>query len=787
MVCFFGGTDTFFCINRFTFTRRYLFPPMNAMNAHASHSQQSKFSRIWYFFPLRLLVLHLKKNHFLLLVWLMLFGIAMGGNTSRFGVSQQFLVPEYNGATGCIAFGIVGFAVGGFITGFNLYTYIMHGYRFPFIATLSRPFQKFSLNNFILPALFIATYGTCSAVFQYTREFIPLWKVAINIGSFLAGIVLFQTLSYVYFSYTNKDARAFGSDQRKRSRRKRAAGPVESPIHHSVPWWKKISKAEKWHVETYMSSFHRVNLARDGRHYPRHILERVFSQNHVNAARFEVALILSFLVIGSQREQPFFVIPAAASALLFGTMLLMLVSALHSWTRGWTITLFVGLLLSLNFFYSDLKLITIENRAFGLNYDAPHPSYIPAALAPIQEETEADVQHTLDILNRWRLRLDSESKRDGHKPKLVIVACSGGGSRSAFWTMRSLQFADSLCEGRLLNHTVMMTGASGGMLGAAYLRELMLREQQTGEVYRRDTLRAEDIAEDLLNPIVLSIATNDLFIRYQKVHDGDYSYTKDRAWAFEKQLNENTRGWMDKRLKSYASAEQEALIPMMVLSPTIINDGRRLIIASQPVSYLTRSYATPFDPNPQPEDIEFRRLFAYNDADNLRFLTALRMNSTFPYVLPIVTLPTEPAMEIMDAGLRDNFGIKTTLQYLHTFRNWINTNTSGVVILQVRDLPKGVDLDIHNQSLVSKFLAPLGSIYGNMTKTQNYNNEQLLRYLESSLETEVHLVTLQLEQDIDTHVSLSWHLTKSEKKHIRQAVRDPYFEKEVFRLCGLLK
>lgn len=760
---------------------------MNAMNAHATHMHQSRFSRIWYFFPLRLLVLHFKKNHFLLLVWLLLFGIVMGGNTSRFGVSQQFLVPEYKGATGFIAFGIVGFAVGGFITGFNLYTYIMHGYRFPFIATLSRPFQKFSLNNFILPGLFVLTYSICSGVFQYTREFIPLWKVVMNIGSFIAGIVLFQSLSYVYFSYTNKDASAFKDDISKRARRRRAAGPVQSPIHHTLPWWKRISKADKWHVETYLSSFHKVNLARDGRHYPRYVLERVFSQNHINAARFEVVLILSFLIIGTMREQPFFVIPAAASALLFGTMLLMLVSALHSWTRGWTLTLFVAVLLALNFFYSDLKIITIENRAYGLNYEAPHPEYKPSTLAPITEQTEADMQHTLDILNRWRLKLDSETKRDGHKPKLVIVACSGGGSRSAFWTMRSLQHADSLSAGRLLNHTVLMTGASGGMLGAAYLRELMLREVQTGDVRRRDTLRAEDIAEDLLNPIVLTIATNDLFVRYQKVDDGPYRYTKDRAWAFEKQLNENTNGWMNKRLQSYAQAEQSALVPMMVLSPTIINDGRRLIIASQPVSYLTRSYATPFDPNPQPEDIEFRRLFANNDADNLRFLTALRMNSTFPYVLPVVTLPTEPAMEIMDAGLRDNFGIKTTLQFLHTFRNWINTNTSGVVIVQVRDLPKGVDLDIHDQSLTGKFLAPLGSIYGNMTKTQDYNNEQLMRYLESSLETEVDLVTLQLEQDMDTHVSLSWHLTKSEKKHIRQAVRDLYFEKEVWRLCELLK
>ena len=43
---------------------------------------------------------------------------------------------------------------------------------------------------------------------------------------------------------------------------------------------------------------------------------------------------------------------------------------------------------------------------------------------------------------------------------------------------------------------------------------------------------------------------------------------------------------MDKPIEAYDSAELTALIPMMILSPTIVNDGRKLYIAARPVSFM---------------------------------------------------------------------------------------------------------------------------------------------------------------------------------------------------------
>lgn len=744
---------------------------------------RSKGRRIFYFFPFQLVLLHLKQNHFLLLIWIILFAIATGVFAPKFGVPLQFLIPEYRGATGVISFGIVGFALGGFITGHNLYTYITHGYRFPLIATLSRPFQKFSLNNALIPVCFVATYIVNSAVYQVTRELIPWYLVILNIVALLFGISLFQSLSYIYFSYTNKDAKAFQKGRTRRVTRKEQ--PIDSPIHNPLKWLRERAR-QPWQVETYLIAWNKVSLARDSEHYDKAIVQKVFSQNNINAARFEIALVISFLVIGSLREFNLFLIPAAASLLLLFTISLMLVSALHSWIKGWTFTVIVFLLMMLNFFYSDVKILKLDNKAYGLDYDHAKVQYNPAALLPNWDTVKADQQHSLQILENWRKKLNPEWLADKQKPKMVIILSSGGGLRSAFWTARSLVVADSMTDGRLLNHCVLMTGASGGMLGSAYLRDLLLL-RRSGEIHDLYNLnRLEDLSKDLLNPVVLSLATNDLFVRYQQIVDGPFRYTKDRAWAFEKQFDENTHGLLNHRLRDYAKPEALADIPMMILTPTIINDGRRLLISPQPLSYLATSYYHSGDPHPQAENVEFRRMFREQQADHLRFITALRMNSTFPYIFPIATLPSEPAMEVMDAGLRDNFGVKLSTRFIDVFRDWINTNTSGVVFVQVRDLPRGVMFEQEQQSLFSKLTAPLGSVYGNLTKTQDYSNDQMLSYLQQSFDVPVDVVTFQLQQSSETHVSLSWHLTAAEKEFIRKATEDPFYKEELNRLAQLL-
>jgi hypothetical protein len=417
-----------------------------------------------------------------------------------------------------------------------------------------------------------------------------------------------------------------------------------------------------------------------------------------------------------------------------------------------------------------------------MDYQVPPVLYDPAQMKPTENEVRADMAIGLEMLENWKRRQPVSDQ----KPKLVILNHSGGGSRSAYWTMRALMHADSMCHGAILNQTILMTGASGGMLGAAYLRELKYRQDQGEQVQLYDTTHAERMGRDLLNPILLSMATNDCFIRYRHFEDGPYSYTRDRGYAFEQQLRRNTQSIFDRRLIDYAQAERMAQMPMMILSPTILKDGRRMLISSQPIAYLTSAFKLNGEKNPLPEDLEFRKIFKSHQADNLQFISALRMNATFPYVLPTTTLPTQPVIELMDAGIRDNFGWKTTLQFISTFEDWINENTSGVIIVQVRDLPKNKDLEDPSVSIVNTISGPIGGIYGNITKTHDYNGEQMLAYLQGTFKDKIELITFQLNQHKQGNVSLSWHLTNSEKLWIRTALRDPFYKAELQRLQALL-
>jgi hypothetical protein len=740
--------------------------------------------RQWrYFFPFQLLLLHLKKNHFLLATWILLFGVITGNVGNRIGIPQQFLVPEYLGKTGVLSFGMLGFAVGGFISGYNLYTYIMHGYRFPVIATLSRPFHKFCINNFLLPALFVATYLFCSARFQWQRECIAAADILVNLVSFLVALTAFQSLSFFYFLHTNKEAEQFGKHEPSSVVGATEEWPVESPIHKPMRWISRRLIGHKWRVDTYMTSFSRIAWARDGRHYKREILQQVFEQNHLNASRFELLILISFLFLGAVASIEWFILPAAASLLLFLTMLIMTISAIHSWLRGWTFTLVVVFVALLNFAHQHLSLFRNPTKAYGLSYEHAPVPYNPQNIHYESAVIDSERANMKAILAK---RLELTGTDSLAKPVLVILNHSGGGSRSAYWTMRAIPFADSVCNGRLLQNTVLMTGASGGMVGAAYLRELMMQAKEA-RINLNDPRYAENMGMDLLNPVMLAATTGDWFIRYRRLHDDGYSYSKDRATALEEQLHRNTNGAFDKRLSDYTLPEQTGEIPLMILSPTIANDGRRLIIGSQPYSFLCAEDPAQHRGQLIQENVEFTRIFREHDAMHLRFSSALRMNATFPYVTPMAVLPSEPAMEVMDAGIRDNFGWKTTYRFIYSMSDWIEAHTSGVVIVQVRDLPRDKDLDEHSATLLSKFSAPLGGIYGNLTRTQDYNGDQALQILKTALKVPVETVQFQLEQSRESQVSLSWHLTRSEKNYIREAVHEPYFQKELARLQELLK
>ncbi|HRJ40036.1 MAG TPA: patatin-like phospholipase family protein [Flavobacteriales bacterium] len=708
-----------------------------------------------------------------MLFWLVLFGIITHSIGYKFGLGFLMLYPEYLGEVGFASHAILGFALAGFIMAFNMYSYVMHGYKFSFIATVSKPFYKFSINNFIIPTAFILLYVYQAVKFQSSKELEDTTQIVINMIGFFCGLFVFFFFSFYYFFKTNKDLFKMTGKTEEAIEEEIRERNIQTTLHKEIKWYEIFNTEHGWRVETYLAAPFKIKLARESRHYDTDLLKRILSQNHINASIFELAMILSFLVLGSLGEYPLFVIPAGASVLLVFTMLIMIISAIYSWLRGWTLTFLIGSLIGLNYLSLKTELFSYKNFAYGLDYSGELATYDVEHLYAMQRDKEThqrDLQKGLETLNEWKLKNQRINGGKG-KPKMVIVCTSGGGIRSALWTLNILQSTNQALDGTLMDRTHLITGSSGGMIGAAYYRELFLRQQSMPDVNPDHPIHLEKMSRDILNPVAFTIATNDIFLRYRHFSDGPYSYTIDRGYMFEKYMNQNLDSVFNKRLYEYIVPEKTSKIPTMMFCPTIINDGRRLIISAQPVSHLVNCRPdVEIDELPGQEYVEFTKLFQDQNAWNLKFSSALRMSASFPYVMPMVTLPSEPAIEVMDAGYRDNYGIRVALRYIYVYRNWISSNTDGVVILQIRDRQKEVEENRVKNSVFKRLVKPLGNLYDNIFYTQDFDNDQLLQYAGSWLNSKLDIVEFHMIQNDKQRTSLSWHLTKLEKAHVIQSL-----------------
>ena len=187
--------------------------------------------------------------------------------------------------------------------------------------------------------------------------------------------------------------------------------------------------------------------------------------------------------------------------------------------------------------------------------------------------------------------------------------------------MNVLQKLDQQNGGHLMDKTFMITGASGGMFGAAYFRELSrLRSYKDSTINPDDRQYTDAIAGDLLNPLFSSFVARDLFSPAQKFNVGDYEYIKDRGYAFEQKLNKNTAGVLDRQLRDLAPDEAAAQIPLMLFSSVITRDSRTMLISTQPISFLMRPV---FDSTRiktiDPDAVDFRKFFLQTGSDEYAY------------------------------------------------------------------------------------------------------------------------------------------------------------------------
>lgn len=725
---------------------------------------KSRLLGLYRFLPVQLLLLHFRKYQLLLLFWIILFATIYGGFAAHFGAISLFLSPEYLGETTIVSFFLLGGATAMFAMSWHITTFIIHSNRVPFLGATRHAFLKYCINNSLIPLSYLLTFGILAARYLSINESAETGKIILLLGGFYLGYVAILMLSFIYFFRVDRNIL------------KIVLGNIANPslIREIIPYDTLDREFDMVRADSYLDRLFRVKALKSPYQYNHRFLTTVLRRHHRNAIFAIIFAFVLLLLLGVFMEEPVLRIPAGAGFLLLFSIMMAVVGAFKYFLRSWEIIgwmLIVGLLSLLTHYH----VFDLYSMAYGLKYHGqavPEYDYTHLKSVFTTARYEADKKQEIERLNRWKDKV-SPTGGQNKRPPLVIIAASGGGSRSAYWTFRCLQMADSLTDGRLFQNTVLMSGASGGMIGSAYWRAVHT-EFTAGKIRNPyDSSYQRKIGKDLLNAIVFSLAAVDFISPFNKITVAGRRYGKDRGYAFDEELSSVTDGLLGQKLEDYKRAEAKGLSPMMIINATIINDGRKLMITPQPVAYLTRAAYSADNTEPVIDAIDFCRFFQYQDPLNLQLSSALRMSATFPIILPIVKLPSAPNMHIMDAGLRDNYGVEVCMRYLHTFREWMMRYAGDVIFLQIRDTRETEPSEPDNgNTMTSMIVDPLFSIQQKWGAFQTFKQTYIQDYTYSGFPPgKFHKIVLEyIPTSKEKSAALNFHLTAKEKQDLLQSV-----------------
>ncbi len=736
---------------------------------------------IYYFFPVQLLLLHFRKYQVLLVFWIILIATITGNFAEHFGAASLFLAPEYLGQINFVSMVLLGGAMAVFIMTWHITTFIIHSKRIPFMGAARHSFLVYCLNNSVLPIVFLIFYSFISIRFQLYYEHTTAYQaLTLQLGFYL-GLLIITVISFAYFFRVSRDLL------------KVLLSKITNPsrIREIIPYDTLDYEIDILRAKTYLSEYFVIKKFADLEPYPAKLLNTILRRHHRNAIFATIVAYFVLLLSGIFMEEPLLRFPAGVGFLFLFSITMGIVGSVKYFLKSWEAIGWILFAVAM-YWMVHYKLFDLRSIAYGLDYHAtaqkPQPVYDYDHLYHLfsKERYEHDKKGEEARLDKWK---NNVGKGDTCPP-LVVITISGGGSRSAYWAFRNLQYIDSLSNGKLFNNTVLITGASGGMIGGAYWRSIH-------DAYKDGTIKnpyaakyQENIGKDLLNSIVFSLATIDLISPFNKISIAGYSYTRDRGYAMEQEIIRNTEGLLDKNIGDFKEKESNGNVPEMIINGTIVNDGRKLMISSQPLGFLTRpAYSLQDGTNPTIDAVDFATFFAGQNPYNMRLSSALRMNATFPYILPVVKLPSQPQMNLMDAGLRDNFGIEVASRYMYVMRDWMEKNTSNVIYLEIRDTKEYEMVPASGGGNLWDMLSDPAFVVQNKWEVfQSYYHTYLKDYAPFFMNGKLNIISLQyFPQESTKTAELNFHLTQKEKEDIYSSVYHPVNAEAIKVLLRLLK
>ncbi|MBK7871081.1 MAG: hypothetical protein IPJ74_10520 [Saprospiraceae bacterium] len=359
---------------------------------------RKRFDAVFYAFPFQLVILQIRSSQLLLGLWLVIVLFISGAIGRKLGLQYLFLDPEYLGGVYFGSFFFVGFTLGGFWMTWNLTTYLLTAHHFPFLASLSRPFTKFCINNAFLPLVFIIYYFIAIISFENGYEKLPPYIIFQNCLGLLMGILSLIMINTIYFYFTNKDIFSYNIPAKLPPDLSKNIAPGRRGVDLDAI----KQDSSRWKVTTYLTETCQPRVVRSVAHYDSRMLMNIFRQNHLNALVIQLLSMLILMGLGQMIDYPYFRIPAAASVFIFGSVIMAIIGALIYWFDQWWVTVFIALMLILNY-ATSFEILSFYNKAYGLNYKTEKASYTYEKLQDFcnQDQVKKDKAQTIAILENW--------------------------------------------------------------------------------------------------------------------------------------------------------------------------------------------------------------------------------------------------------------------------------------------------------------------------------------------------------------------------------------------------
>ncbi|MBS1830463.1 MAG: patatin-like phospholipase family protein [Acidobacteria bacterium] len=330
----------------------------------------------------------------------------------------------------------------------------------------------------------------------------------------------------------------------------------------------------------------------------------------------------------------------------------------------------------------------------------------------------------------------------------VIVCAQGGGIQAAAWTAQVLTSLDEQVNLKFAPMVRLISGVSGGALGAMYVAA----GYQDGKLTNHESIRGAAEAsslEAIAHALVYRDIPRLLFPFGTSLRDRGVS--AETVWA--SQPAAPPRGNL---LGAWRKQAEDGKRPAMIFNSMIAETGERFAIGTVDL------------PGRQPGR---RQFYEYFPGFDLHPVTAARLAASFPYVSPAPRLRAKDVSghHFVDGGYFDNYGVVSAIDFLLAATSKPG-NVKRILLVEILAFQDAAAKGV-NQSLrgwVYQLVAPPQALLAMKEAAQRSRNLSDLRLLEEVLRSR-NLAWKHVTFRYDAPgAPLSWHLTEDE----RQSVRD---------------